>query len=75
MNFPLLEKNSSFDKTSTLFLSGDLDGSGQVNSLDWIIYIERFNSDDELADMDGSGKVTALDNTFILINWYAEDEK
>lgn len=74
-NISALSINSVIDITDRPFYGGDLNNSGKINGLDWGIYINHFNSEeDELADLDGSGKVTGLDNAFLIINWNKLDE-
>lgn len=63
------------DITNRPFKAGDLDDSGYINSFDWTKYLAVFNTADPIADIDGSGLVNSLDNTYILLNWFGEDEQ
>lgn len=71
----LPDKINTVDLTNQPFKAGDFDGSGQVNSFDWAMYHSKFNGTDDLVDIDGSGQINALDNTYILLNWFGEDER
>lgn len=45
------------------FIAGDMDDNDMVNSLDFQLFLDRYNSTapEEIADFDGSGKVNSLD--------------
>lgn len=44
-----------------LLIPGDIDGSGNVNTLDLLAYLNAFNNRDESADLNGDGNVDTLD--------------
>ena len=70
----LSNARNSIDLTNKPFKSGDLDNSGLINSFDWTKFLVAFNTTDPIADIDGTGLVNSLDNTYILLNWFGEDE-
>jgi hypothetical protein len=70
----LSEVDNVIDLTDNPFKAGDVDGSGQVNTLDWVKYLRNFNSSYPDSDFDGTGTINSFDNTFILLNWFGEDE-
>ncbi len=53
------------------FVLGDLDGSGQVNVLDFLVLLGLWGPcpDPCIADLDGDGAVTVLDFLIQLANW------
>ncbi len=53
------------------FVLGDLDGSGQVNILDFLLLLGLWGPcpDPCIADLDGDGAVTVLDFLIQLANW------
>lgn len=50
-------------------LIGDFDGSGKIDSLDYNIFLKKFEEKDKDADLDGSGEVNSLDLNLFLSNW------
>lgn len=65
-----LSKGSNvLNLTPTIFLAGDLDGSGQVNALDFNTLSSKFGTTDRVADLDGSNQVNSLDYSLLLKNW------
>lgn len=61
---------NSLDLSATHeFTAGDLDNSGEINSIDYSMIIAAWSTADNLADIDGSGKVNSLDASIIIANW------
>lgn len=66
--FRFTEGNNILDLTGRLFCTGDVDGSGQVNSFDYNELLSQFKKTGR-ADIDGSGQVNVLDFSLLLVNW------
>jgi hypothetical protein len=51
-------------------LAGDIDGNGQVNSLDWSIMSTRWFTADAAADLNHDGIVNSIDFSILNNNWF-----
>ena len=51
------------------FCAGDIDGSGEVNALDYVVLLSKFKTNDAQTDLDGSGQVNSLDFSLMIGNW------
>lgn len=49
--------------------TGDLNGDGKINLVDFSILLFHWNTDHEVADLNGDGKVNLTDFSILLFNW------
>jgi len=55
--------------SNKLFLGGDFDRSGKVNTIDYTGLISAWKLNTTLYDIDGSGEVNSYDFSYLLGNW------
>jgi cysteine-rich repeat protein len=51
------------------FKTGDLNGDGKVNLVDFSILLFHWNTDHDIADLNSDGKVNLTDFSILLFNW------